>query len=83
MSKGKGSNSRCTPDKRGRYSQPEEEDEETGNFSSGDGTNSSQSVSHSQHTTSVFTDVLLPCKIPYLYFIVLIRECVLGAVLLS
>ncbi|KAG1931921.1 structural maintenance of chromosomes protein 6 [Pimephales promelas] len=44
MSKRKGSNSRCTPDKRGRYSQPEEEDEETGNFSSGDGTNSSQSV---------------------------------------
>lgn len=43
MSKRKSSNSRLTPDKRSRLSEPEDE-EETGYFSSGDGTNSSQSV---------------------------------------
>ncbi|XP_067218648.1 structural maintenance of chromosomes protein 6-like [Chanodichthys erythropterus] len=45
MSKRKSSNSGLTPDKRSRLSQPEpEEEEESGFFSSGDGKNSSQSV---------------------------------------
>ncbi len=56
MSKRKSSNSRQTPDKRSRLSQPESsEEDETGFFSSGDGLSTSQSVRLVQHSTSVST----------------------------